>query len=123
MSNYVSVYLEEVTCSKCGVVFGLTQSHISQLRESHDTFHCPNGHSRYYPGESEKEKLQRKLESTEKSLTVARNMSDFHERSASAQKGAKTRILNRIKEGVCPHCNRQFKNLHRHMESKHKEGE
>lgn len=121
MSNYVSVYLEEVTCYKCGVLFGLEQSHKKQLKESHDSFYCPNGHSQGYYGETEADKLRRKLESTERSLTVAKNMRDFHEKSASSQKGHKTRILNRIKKGVCPHCNRQFKNIHRHMESKHKE--
>lgn len=121
MDTFVTITLKSATCGKCGIVFGLEASHLTRLEESHDSFYCPNGHRRYYPGESATEKLQRELESKQRQLTVARNMRDFHEKSASAQKGHKTRILNRIKKGVCPHCNRQFKNLHSHMESKHKE--
>ena len=121
MATYVTVTLVSMTCGECGVVFGLGQKHKQELEESHNSFYCPNGHCRHFPGESEKEKLRRKLESTERSLTVARNMSDFHEKSAQSQKGHKTRIINRINKGICPHCNRQFKNVHRHMESKHKE--
>ena len=121
METLVSVKLVTITCYKCGIVFGVAPSYKSNLIDSHDGFYCPNGHYQSYQSESEADKLRRQLESRERSLTVARNMSSFHERSASAQKGAKTRILNRIKKGVCPHCNRQFKNLHSHMESKHKE--
>jgi Fe-S oxidoreductase len=51
---------------------------------------------------------------------------DQAQADARAQKAAKTRIKNdrdriktRVANGVCPHCNRTFQNLARHMASQH----
>lgn len=41
------------------------------------------------------------------------------ERSRNALKGVVTRTKNRISKGVCPCCNRQFKDLERHMTGQH----
>ena len=41
------------------------------------------------------------------------------ERSAAAYKGHLTRVKRRVGNGVCPCCNRTFKNLADHMTTKH----
>jgi len=46
---------------------------------------------------------------------------DHKEAQRRAEKAAKTRIKNRIGNGVCPCCNRTFKDLASHMKCKHPE--
>ena len=51
--------LELVVCGECGCVFGLNQTHLRGLKENHQLFYCPNGHSRQFNQESDREKLER----------------------------------------------------------------
>ena len=47
---------------------------------------------------------------------------DTEERSHAATRGHLTRAkkqVHRAEHGVCPHCNRSFQNLARHMQTKH----
>jgi len=41
--------MTEITCITCGVKFGMDTTYREKLRECHNTFYCPNGHSMYYP--------------------------------------------------------------------------
>lgn len=119
--------LEAVTCVACGVTFGIETKHRSCLRENQNTFYCPNGHSMWYPKEAtEAFKLKQDLENQKRVLEEAyernRRLQDqikAEKIKTRAQKGAKTRMLNRVKNGVCPCCNRSFENLHRHMKTMH----
>jgi len=51
--------LEYVACptSKCGGQW-LPSDKVDQLRDSHETFYCPSGHSQWFKGKSEVEKLK-----------------------------------------------------------------
>jgi len=49
------------TCCTCGISMPLTIGHVEKLRETHATFYCPNGHSQWFPGETNEVKI-RKLE-------------------------------------------------------------
>ena len=78
--------------------------------------------------ESEKDRLSKKLKSVEEDLrrTESRLASEkaqrkFAEHRVRAEKGAKTKLKNRIANGVCPCCTRSFQNLQRHIETKHPE--
>ncbi len=119
------VTMTKVTCYKCGVPFSMPE-HLSKKKRQHgETFWCPNGHSQWW-GESTVDKLERKLKQMKSSR-------DYWERASSeeradhehtrnrlrATKAAHTRTKNRIHKGVCPHCNRHFEDLQRHMETKH----
>lgn len=111
-------------CCECGINFGIPESFKNTLLGNGETFYCPNGHSQYF---ANKKSLEDKLKIKERELKEERDFSsrlydekeDF-KKKAAAQKGQKTKILNRIKNGVCPHCNKSFENLHDHMKSKHK---
>lgn len=46
-------------------------------------------------------------------------LADTGPTSSSRIGATKTRIKNRVKNGVCPCCNRTFENLARHMQAKH----
>lgn len=119
MSTTVSITLVHITCTKCGVVFGL-ESHFNEgLRGSHATFYCPNGDPRWYPGKSDEEKQRERAEMAERSLTHARERMARVEASRNALKGVVTRTKNRVAAGTCPCCNRTFAALARHMKTKH----
>jgi DNA repair exonuclease SbcCD ATPase subunit len=122
-------------CGQCGEQFCLLTTTYELLRRSSRTFFCPWGHERHYPqGPSENDKLrqerdrlkqdQARLQDEIRTLAASRQLAaearDRAERRASAARGQVTRLKNRAAAGVCPCCNRQFENLRRHMESKHK---
>lgn len=56
------------TCCTCHVQYKITAEHQQQLMQSHETFYCPNGHSLYFPGETEEEKLKKQLEAKERDM-------------------------------------------------------
>lgn len=58
-----------VSCptTNCGGQW-LPADKVQQLRESHETFYCPSGHSQYFGAESEKEKLNRRIVELEKKV-------------------------------------------------------
>lgn len=82
-------------------------------------FCCPFGHRQHFSGPSEAEKLKQQLDSERQSKEWWIKKADQHSKSALAYKGQVTRIKNRVKNGVCPCCNRTFQNLMRHMATKH----
>jgi DNA repair exonuclease SbcCD ATPase subunit len=78
-------------------------------------------------------KLQEQLDAQRKQTSYQREekerylrQRDAVARSASALKGVvtkKKKQLDRVINGVCPCCNRHFKNLQRHMDDVHKNKE
>ncbi len=114
------------TCYSCGILFAMPADHKQRLLKNRNSFYCPNGHAQQYTGKTEAEKLREQLEAKDRELerersrtAAARAEAQMAENSRRVTKGHLTRIKNRIKHGVCPCCNRQFKNLQRHMENKH----
>lgn len=108
-----------IECCNCGIRFGVSHERNSRLRESHKTFYCPSGHPQSYSGESEKERLRRENERMVRRMAWKDDELLAAERSVSAMRGQITKIKKRAAAGVCPCCNRQFQNLHRHMLTKH----
>jgi len=114
--------LEALTCARCGVLFAAPERMIGKRRADHKTFYCPSGHDNYFPQESEKEKYQR-LYRQERDR-AARRAAELDQSQASlrATKGVVTKQrkkLERVAKGVCPCCNRSFRDLKRHMKTKH----
>lgn len=103
----------------CRVPIVLPTAVVRSLRNTHDEFHCFNGHPQSFQGKSEAEKLREQLEAERSRSEFARKRADAAERRASAARGQVTRIKNRVGNGVCPCCNRTFQNLMRHMKTKH----
>lgn len=125
--TYIGV-LQVITCGGCGVVYGLDVEFYNKKKEDHTGFNCPNGCSRYFSGESDKDKLQREISSLQNRISIHQNIINNKNHqiqqlnySVRAQKAAKTKILNRVKNGVCPCCNRTFKDLQNHFKTKHPE--
>lgn len=70
--------LEYLACpsANCGGQW-LPAAKLQQLRESHETFFCPSGHSQWFVGKTEKEKRIEALEAQVRNLTRER---DYYKR-------------------------------------------
>lgn len=114
-----------LSCGTCGIVFAIPDGFDDHLRQTGDTFYCPNGHQRVYR-ETTEVRLKRELGWAKDRAARARAEADQAKASARAHRGAATRARNerdqvrtRVANGVCPCCNRTFKQLARHMASQH----
>jgi len=81
----MEVELARLTCSQCGVSYWITEKHESHLRRCHNSFWCPNGHSQYFPGETDAERKIAKIQSERDEIS----------RSNSALRGVITRMRNK----------------------------
>jgi hypothetical protein len=122
------------SCPSCGVYFGVPERLIERAREEnvatmgrdHFTLYCPVGHSICWHGKNKEQELRDRVKrQTARAGRLAAER-DQEAASAKAQRGAATRARNerdrqakRAKNGVCPCCNRTFKQLARHMQSQH----
>lgn len=112
---------------KCGGVYAIQDRHYENCRQNGLSWSCPYCKTGWgFFGNSENSRLKRELEQARSSIAFARAAHDQTraalrdtEHSLRAQKAAKTRIKNRIAHGVCPCCNRTFKDLAAHMNTKH----
>lgn len=124
----IETTLEMVVCCNCGMSFAVPDVVLRERKRDHKLFYCPAGHSQYFPGESDIEKLKKELKKAQqfaKEMDAARihaeDQRQAAERSRRAAVAAHTRTKNRIAAGLCPCCNRHFDNLQGHMETKHPE--
>lgn len=118
-STTVWTTLEPVNCAQCDTLFGLSARHIVELKRTHASFMCPNGHGNHWPGESDIERANKRAEFWQDRARQQENETRAERHKASVARGQVTRIQNRIHAGVCPDCHRTFKNVARHMASKH----
>jgi len=128
--------LEVVTCPTCGITYAIpARLKEAALKYRGDTSNgwklcCPLGHTWWYVGETETERLKRRLECERDRSGRLSSRLDQTEAQLRGTKAAKTRIKNdrdrlraRATAGVCPHpeCHRHFQNLERHVATKHPE--
>ena len=111
-------------CPTCGVLHGVPSRLNRRALEECEQggIYCPNGHQWHYVGETDGDRLKHERE---RSASLRARL-DQTEASLKAQKAAATRARNqrdrerrRVAGGVCPCCNRTFKNLARHMAGQH----
>lgn len=121
-----SMPLTTEVCCACGCLFAMPTDMQQRRVEDHKSFYCPNGHPQQYTGEREAQRLQRELNAAIQSRDAARSSRDYAQKEADhfrkARDGMKGQLVltkKRISNGVCPCCNRTFKDLAQHMENKH----
>jgi hypothetical protein len=127
--NFTDTLIVETCCqAACGVTFGIQRDHQRRLRQTHDTFYCPNGHGQHYTGQTDAEREKSRREAAERQTRYARaardaalDQAEAAERTARAYKGHVTRLRNRIANGVCPvpGCRRSFVNVRAHITGQH----
>lgn len=123
-AEYV-ITLKAHDCPTCGIVYGLSSDFERRKREQNEVWYCPNGHRVWFT-KSEATILREQLAETERRLEWAK--ADYKRatndnmdlaKSNRALKGARTKLLRRVTNGVCACCGRSFANVQRHMNTKH----
>lgn len=116
----------EVEVCTCGVLFAAPKQLLDRCRQTGEGFYCPNGHVLVYG--SENEKLKKKLAAEKDARARVQARLDQEQMHSRAMRGVVTKTKNklaateqRIANGVCPCCGRTFKELARHMKTKHPE--
>lgn len=120
------VELTSFTCGECGGVYALAERYRKQKHAKGGYWNCPYCQCSWGYSESDTDRLKEELAQKEAQIKreqtrtrTARADATYHKNVARSQKGAKTRLKNRIANGVCPCCQRTFKQLARHMKNKH----
>lgn len=113
-----TVEFEVYTCCHkgCGIQFGLSAQYVAHRRKDHAFWYCPSGHSQHFSGMTDE---QRRLKEAEAKAQRLQIRADKAEQRASAVNRQYKKIRDRVKNGVCPCCNRTFQNLADHMRTKH----
>lgn len=121
-SVFVKVRFEVINCWVCGCTFAMDSDHKATMKAQEKTLFCPNG-CRLGLGDpkwkKEKAQLERRLATAQRRSENLESSLSSEKRSHASTKGKLTKVKNRAANGVCPCCNRHFKNVHRHMKSQH----
>lgn len=118
------------SCGVCGIAFGLEASFMKARLRDHRDFYYPNGCKiswRDKTADQQRiEQLESVLRNKEAALGSALRSRAWAEQQAKGAniaagmaKGKLRRVIARVHAGVCPHCNRTFKQLAQHMKAKH----
>jgi hypothetical protein len=110
----------------CGVTFALSENYARRRENDHETFYCPNGHSRYYPqktdlelAKEQRDNALRRATQLSGLLTDERDQHRRTERRLRSTRGVVTKTKQHIAAGACPRCHARFPDLKHHMEEKH----
>lgn len=120
-----STTLSTLDCGVCHVPFAIPSSYLAHLKETGESFWCPNGHKISYH-EAENTRLKAQLDQAKADARWNRDRAERaradaeHQKArAAGYKGTLTKVKRRVGKGVCPCCNRSFVNLERHMAGQH----
>ena len=81
-------------------------------------WYCPNGHRLHYT-ETEVDRLRKELQRAHADADRARQAEAQQREKVGQISRSYNRVRTRIRNGVCPCCNRTFQNLARHMQTQH----
>lgn len=123
----VEMYLHH--CCACGIPFSIPDEWDDRLRKNHESFYCPSGHAQSYTGNAmtkKEEQLKQELNSLKGQLESSKGNEKFWnemwqkkvDENKKINKELKS-VKTRVKNGVCPCCNRTFQDLAKHMKTKH----
>lgn len=107
-----------ITCSRCGIPFGVPDHWRNKRQEDKESFYCPNGHVLCYTT-NQLDKLRREIERKDRDIEREKERAAEARSQRDAARKTYRRMRDRVKNGVCPCCNRTFENLLRHMRTKH----
>lgn len=130
LKNLVVTFTPIDCCyENCGRTFAMTSTMENHYRNNKKAFTCPycKGTQGFY-GKNKEERLKDKIDMlkdevafSESQVKKERTRTNHAKRQTAYQKGVTTKLKNRMKNGICPCCNRTFKQLAAHMKNKHPE--
>ena len=117
----VTIELVATTCAACGVIFGISREYNDNLRDTGQGFFCPNGHSLTLGSRTQKkiEQLKNKVAQEQEAAEYWRKSYHGEREDHDQTKRRLSATKKRVANGVCPCCQRSFKQLSQHMKSKH----
>jgi len=115
----LDVTLTSIDCGECGGTYAINERYRKQKWEQGGFWNCPYCQTSWGFGQSENARLKKELANAIKRKEWAEQDAKHAEDCRRAEKAAKTRLKNRIHNGVCPCCNRTFQNLQKHMKKQH----
>lgn len=118
----VKTTLNATDCCTCGVVFAITAELEKERRRDHKSFYCPNGHSMVFGANSTEQENARLKEQLRAAEELERRLVDRQSRLENDlmdQAKELKRVRRRHASGTCPHCNRTFANMARHIAKQH----
>lgn len=68
-----SVELQTIECCNCHIIFAVPKEFQQKMRETHEFFYCPNGHSQHYTGKSTAEKWKEYSKLIERDLKCCKS--------------------------------------------------
>jgi len=89
------IKFHELTCARvgCHVLFAVTVDMDDRLRETHEDFYCPFGHSNTYPQQTKAEKLEKELSIAKKEIAIREaRIKDYQENWKPKPKKRKKKI-------------------------------
>lgn len=127
MSTFTETIVEKfhvVSCYTCGNPFAITSRIYRRVvTDAEGSIYCPACGRLTCWRESEDQKrikqLEQKLQWEADNAARQKAARERAEASLIATKGVVTKLRARAKAGVCPCCNRTFKQLAAHMAAKH----
>lgn len=120
MSKYVDgIKFETEECYACGMPFAMTVDFKRRRLNDQELFYCPRGHAQHYTGKSEAQKLREQLERERQLHDATMGRASVLEEQRNEIARAHKRMRERVKNGVCPCCNRTFQNLLNHIRTQH----
>lgn len=118
---------EVLACVNCGVEVGAPDGFYDRRRKDGQSFYCLNGHSMSWtPGKSDAQKAREAELARNEALGRARELQralEATQDALNAEKRAHKASKARHEAALCPHCNRTFRALARHIASQHKGAE
>ncbi len=114
----VTKTLDVEECGTCGIVYAMTQDFMAARQRDGAWWCCPNGHRWEYT-ETEVSRLRKEnqvLRQQKNAIVLERNRlaDDLMDKAKELK-----RVRKRIGNGTCPHCNRHFQDVEKHMLTKH----
>jgi len=92
----VFVNTVEISCITCGVSFWISQNHQAELKKTHKSFYCPNGHTQYYPGKTDAEKYKELFEREQRLRKNIDTDNNSLKNSLRTYKGEVTKLKKKI---------------------------
>jgi DNA-directed RNA polymerase subunit RPC12/RpoP len=119
-----AITLIDIPCCNCGGTFAIDKYIRDHKLDNGGYILCPYCGMQLSWTETTLEKTRRELAELECNSAKALAKSEQQRQAAIDEakhfRLSRDRLLSRANKGLCPHCNRYFKNIHRHIECKHK---
>ena len=110
----------EVWETWCGHWVAMPANRKEKLQQTGETFWCPYGHQAVF-GNSEVDRLRTELDAVKQARIKAEVATAKARRELDGALTEIGKLHKRVQGGVCPYCKRTFRQVQRHMTSKHPE--